>query len=63
VKVTSFGETLVGVAIDVDSDGALILEMEQGERKRVVAGDIEYRKMSNVKGQSSNKILIPNDKK
>ncbi len=44
VKVTSFGETLVGVAIDVDSDGALILETKQGERKRVVAGDVEYKK-------------------
>lgn len=44
VNVTSFGETLRGVAIDVDSDGALILETETGERKRVVAGDVEYRK-------------------
>ena len=44
VKVTSFGETLVGMAIDVDSDGALILETTDGKRKRVVAGDIEYRK-------------------
>jgi len=43
VKVTSFGETLVGVAIDVDPDGALILKTEQGERKRVVAGDVEYQ--------------------
>jgi BirA family biotin operon repressor/biotin-[acetyl-CoA-carboxylase] ligase len=42
VNVTSFGETLRGVAIDVDSDGALILETETGERKRVVAGDVEY---------------------
>lgn len=42
VKVTSFGETLAGTAIDVDSDGALILQTEDGERKRVVAGDIEY---------------------
>jgi BirA family biotin operon repressor/biotin-[acetyl-CoA-carboxylase] ligase len=42
VTVTSFGETLRGVAIDVDSDGALILETETGERKRVVAGDVEY---------------------
>jgi BirA family biotin operon repressor/biotin-[acetyl-CoA-carboxylase] ligase len=56
VKVTSFGKTLAGVAIDIDSDGALILKTENGERKRVVAGDIEYRKMSNVKVQSSNKI-------
>ena len=44
VKVTSFGETLAGIAVDVDSDGALILETADGKRKRVVAGDIEYRK-------------------
>jgi BirA family biotin operon repressor/biotin-[acetyl-CoA-carboxylase] ligase len=44
VKVTSFGETFVGIAIDVDSDGALILETAEGERKRVVAGDVEYKK-------------------
>ncbi|OGP71885.1 MAG: biotin--[acetyl-CoA-carboxylase] ligase [Deltaproteobacteria bacterium RBG_16_50_11] len=44
VNVTSFGETLRGVAIDVDSDGALILETEGGEKKRVVAGDVEYAK-------------------
>jgi BirA family biotin operon repressor/biotin-[acetyl-CoA-carboxylase] ligase len=42
VKVTSFGETLVGSAVDVDSDGALILKTKDGQ-KRVVAGDIEYR--------------------
>ena len=44
VKVTSFGETIAGLAIDVDSDGALILETEDGKRKRVLAGDIEYKK-------------------
>ncbi|HVP77641.1 MAG TPA: biotin--[acetyl-CoA-carboxylase] ligase [Thermodesulfobacteriota bacterium] len=42
VKVTSFGETLTGTAIDVDSDGALIMETEEGRRTRVVAGDVEY---------------------
>jgi BirA family biotin operon repressor/biotin-[acetyl-CoA-carboxylase] ligase len=42
VKVTSFGEELNGVAIDIDSDGALILKTEKQERKRVIAGDIEY---------------------
>ncbi len=42
VKVTSFGETLVGRAIDIDSDGALILEKKDGKQKRVVAGDVEY---------------------
>ena len=44
VEVSSFGETLVGTAVDVDSDGALILETKDGGRKRVVAGDIEYKR-------------------
>jgi BirA family biotin operon repressor/biotin-[acetyl-CoA-carboxylase] ligase len=44
VKVASFGETIVGTAIDVDSDGVLILETEDGKQRRVMAGDIEYRK-------------------
>ena len=44
VKVTSFGETLVGTGIDVDSDGALILETEDGKRIRVVAGDVQYKR-------------------
>jgi BirA family biotin operon repressor/biotin-[acetyl-CoA-carboxylase] ligase len=44
VKVTSFGEVLSGTAIDVDNDGALILETKEGEQKRVVAGDVEYAK-------------------
>jgi BirA family biotin operon repressor/biotin-[acetyl-CoA-carboxylase] ligase len=52
VKVTSFGETMVGRAIDVDSDGALILETKGGEQKRVVAGDIEYKR-SKFNAQSS----------
>ncbi len=44
VKVTSFGETWIGMAVDVDTEGALILEMTDGKRKRVVAGDVEYSK-------------------
>jgi BirA family biotin operon repressor/biotin-[acetyl-CoA-carboxylase] ligase len=44
VKVTSFNEILMGVAIDVDSEGALILETREGERRRIIAGDIEYKK-------------------
>jgi BirA family biotin operon repressor/biotin-[acetyl-CoA-carboxylase] ligase len=47
VKVTSFGETVVGTAIDVDSDGALILETGDGKQRRVMAGDVEYK--GNVK--------------
>jgi BirA family biotin operon repressor/biotin-[acetyl-CoA-carboxylase] ligase len=43
VRVTSFGEVLIGQAVDVDSDGALILRTRQGEQKRILAGDIEYR--------------------
>jgi BirA family biotin operon repressor/biotin-[acetyl-CoA-carboxylase] ligase len=42
VKVTSFGEILSGIAVDVDWDGALILKTENGERKRIVAGDVQY---------------------
>ena len=42
VNVTSFGEVLSGVALDVDSDGALILEMKDGDMKRIVAGDVIY---------------------
>jgi BirA family biotin operon repressor/biotin-[acetyl-CoA-carboxylase] ligase len=44
VKVTSFGETLLGRAVDIDAEGRLILETEKGERKRIVAGDVEYKK-------------------
>ncbi len=55
VKVTSFGETLAGVAIDVDSDGALILETEEGKRKRVVAGDIQYS--SKLKAERRNDTI------
>lgn len=42
IKMTSFGETIEGMAIDVDSEGALIIETRHGERKKVVAGDVEY---------------------
>jgi BirA family biotin operon repressor/biotin-[acetyl-CoA-carboxylase] ligase len=42
VRVTSFGETLSGVAVDIDSDGAMILETKDGKRKRIVAGDVVY---------------------
>ncbi len=42
VRVTSFRETLSGVAIDIDSDGALLMRTDTGKERRVVAGDIEY---------------------
>jgi len=44
VRVTSFGEVVTGIAIDIDSDGALILKTKDGRQKRVVAGDVEYTK-------------------
>ena len=43
VRVTSFGDVLRGRAVDIDSDGALILKTKGGVQKRIVAGDIEYR--------------------
>lgn len=48
VKVTSLGETLSGIAVDIDSDGALILETGDGEQKRIVAGDVEYQSKNPV---------------
>ena len=44
VRVTSFRETLTGIAVDVDSDGTLMMTMEDGSQRRIVAGDIEYEK-------------------
>lgn len=43
VRVTSFGETVTGRAIDIDSEGALILETAEGKQKTVRAGDVEYK--------------------
>lgn len=40
VEVVSFGESWVGRAIDIDESGALIVELEDGERKRVLSGDV-----------------------
>ena len=42
VRVTSSGETLTGIAVDIDSDGGLILKTEDGQQKRIVTGDVEY---------------------
>jgi BirA family biotin operon repressor/biotin-[acetyl-CoA-carboxylase] ligase len=44
INVSSMGENLSGVAVDIDSDGALILETGEGERRRIVAGDVEYQR-------------------
>lgn len=42
VKITSFSDTLIGKAIDIDSDGALIVETRDGKQRRILAGDVEY---------------------
>jgi BirA family biotin operon repressor/biotin-[acetyl-CoA-carboxylase] ligase len=45
IEVTSFGEDWVGRAIDIDESGALIVELEDGERKRVFSGDVTVREV------------------
>lgn len=42
VRISSFKESFNGKAIDIDSDGALLIKNKNGEIKRVLAGDIEY---------------------
>ncbi len=41
VKIRSFNEEIEGQVVDVDSDGALIVQNREGERKRVIAGDLD----------------------
>jgi len=43
VEVRSGSEKLLGVASDVDGDGALVLRLEDGATKRVLAGDVSLR--------------------
>jgi BirA family biotin operon repressor/biotin-[acetyl-CoA-carboxylase] ligase len=40
IEVASFGENWVGKAVDIDESGALIVELVDGGRKRVLAGDV-----------------------
>jgi len=46
VVVTSFAETLVGEALDVDADGALIVRLQNGVLRRMVAGDVKLVDLS-----------------
>ncbi|MBI3064717.1 MAG: hypothetical protein HYY82_07230 [Deltaproteobacteria bacterium] len=34
------GDVLIGQAVGIDRDGALLVEDDRGERQRVVAGDV-----------------------
>jgi BirA family biotin operon repressor/biotin-[acetyl-CoA-carboxylase] ligase len=43
VRVTSFDETFLGEAVDVDLDGALLVRLDTGVLKQVLAGDMELR--------------------
>jgi BirA family transcriptional regulator, biotin operon repressor / biotin---[acetyl-CoA-carboxylase] ligase len=40
VQVDAPGETLVGQVVGVDTDGALLLTLESGAQRRILAGDI-----------------------
>jgi len=43
VKVLAPNETYIGKAIDIDEDGLLIVEKEDGTRVKVLAGDVSIR--------------------
>mgnify|MGYP001121937423 CR=1 FL=1 len=45
VIVRSINEEITGKAVDIDSDGALILEKANGKRERIVAGDVSVRRV------------------
>lgn len=50
VRVTSFGETVEGIAVGVDSDGALLVKRADGHRSRIVAGDVQYQVQRKTQG-------------
>lgn len=43
MEVRSGSEKLIGVASDVDGDGALVLRLEDGATQRVLVGDVSLR--------------------
>jgi len=45
VEVTSFKERWAGKAIDIDENGVLIVELENGERKKVPSGDVTVQEV------------------
>ena len=59
VKISSFDEVIVGRAVDVDSEGALLVQMRNGQRKRIVAGDVDYRGPKAARGPRRGKRQIP----
>jgi len=43
VKITSFDETFEGLAVDVDENGALLVKLKDGTKRRVVSGDVTIK--------------------
>ena len=62
VRISSFDEVLVGRAVDVDSEGALLVQMRNGQRKRIVAGDVDYTATKIGGGILGAKRQIPSSK-
>ncbi|MCJ7640448.1 MAG: biotin--[acetyl-CoA-carboxylase] ligase [Desulfobacterales bacterium] len=62
VRISSFDEVLVGRAVDVDSEGALLVQMRNGQRKRIVAGDVDYTGTKAAGGTPGAKRQIPSNK-
>jgi BirA family biotin operon repressor/biotin-[acetyl-CoA-carboxylase] ligase len=46
VRVTGQTEVIEGRAMDIDSNGALLVKLQDGSLKKVVAGDVSLRKSS-----------------
>jgi BirA family biotin operon repressor/biotin-[acetyl-CoA-carboxylase] ligase len=45
VEVISFTENFHGIAVDVDENGALIVNLENGTERKIVAGDVTVREV------------------
>jgi BirA family biotin operon repressor/biotin-[acetyl-CoA-carboxylase] ligase len=43
VKLDDAGGAIVGTAAGIEADGALVIETESGQRRRVVSGDVSVR--------------------
>jgi BirA family transcriptional regulator, biotin operon repressor / biotin---[acetyl-CoA-carboxylase] ligase len=48
VEVASGPEHWTGVAVGVDSDGALLVRMDDGNTQRILAGDVTLRSPENI---------------
>jgi BirA family biotin operon repressor/biotin-[acetyl-CoA-carboxylase] ligase len=45
VEITGFGESFRCKVVDVNESGALIVELKNGERRRILAGDVTVRRV------------------